>query len=558
MSMDERGTVLALDAARLAFRRHIEAYGGRVIDMAGDSVLAVFELCSTAMSAALAIQDELHAGGTQVPEERRLRFRIGVHLGEIIEKPDGTVYGDGVNIAARLQSLAEAGEIAVSESVRIAVRGKVKAGFVELGAQRVKNIAEPVRAYRVRAAAADEELSASFECAASDKPSVAVLPFLNLSGEAEQEYFADGITEDVIGELARHQGLCVIARNSVFAYKGKAVRPQEVARELGVGYVVEGSVRKAANRVRVNVQLIDAQTGGHLWAERYDRDLADILQLQDELTRHIAATLPARVETARLEQIRRKQPADMGAYDCVLRAKLLHHRGSPNDNSTALQLLEHAIRLDPEYAPAYAWRACTLGQALARGYTEFTPAGEEAVLQDVLHGLALDENDLECLRILCEFRIEQKRSDEALALSDKLLRLNPGDPRLLAQRGEILTWRGQPEAGIDWIEQAMRLDPHSADSWAHLLGRALFGLGRYAEAIAAFKRVATPRIRHQAYIVACCERLGDLARTQAEVRQLLATKPDFRAAEFCSSLFYADAGLCTSISESLIRAGLPE
>jgi adenylate cyclase len=558
MAADERGTVLALDAARVAFRRQIEAFGGRVIDMAGDSVLAVFELCSTAMSAALAVQDELEAAASQVLEERRMRFRIGVHLGEIIEKPDGTVYGDGVNIAARLQGLAEPGEVAASESVRIAVRGKVSAAFIDLGTQRVKNIAEPVRAYRVRAVAEDAGLAEAFECATSGKPSVAVLPFVNMSGDAEQEYFADGMTEDLIGELARHQALCVIARNSVFAYKGQAVRPQQLARELGVGYVVEGSVRKAADRVRVNVQLVDAQTGGHLWAQRYDRALADILELQDELTRHIAAALPSQVEIARLEQIKRKKPIDMGAYDCVLRAKLLHHRGSRTDNSTALQLLEHAIRLDPEYAPAYGWRACTLGQAMVRGYTQFTAAGEEAVLQDVLLGLAIDEHDIECLRILCEFRIEQKRLDEALALSDKLLRLNPGDPRLLAQRGEILSWRGQSDAGIDWIDQAMRLDPHAADSWAHLLGRALFGAGRHAEAIAAFKRVAAPRVSHQAYIVACCERLGDMPRAQAESRQVLAMKPDFRAGEFCGSLFYADAGLCASIRESLIRAGLPE
>jgi adenylate cyclase len=340
MSLDERATVAALDAARAVFRSTIESNQGRVIDMAGDSVLAVFETAAGAVGAALAVQKALDDAPSALPEERRMRFRIGIHLGDVIEKADGTVYGDGVNIAARLEALAEPGGVAVSESVRVAVRGKIDAGFEDLGEQAVKNIAEPVHAYRLRPGESGTRRAPAPSGPGADplaaKPSIAVLPFTNMSGDPEQDYFADGITEDIITELARFQAIIVIARNSVFVYKGKAVRVQDVARDLGVQYVVEGSVRKAGARVRVNVQLIEADSGRHVWAERYDRELADIFELQDELTRHIVAALPSRVESARLELVKRKKPSDMSVYDRVLRAKLCHHSGSPEDNALGL------------------------------------------------------------------------------------------------------------------------------------------------------------------------------------------------------------------------------
>ncbi|MDX1375961.1 MAG: adenylate/guanylate cyclase domain-containing protein [Burkholderiales bacterium] len=562
MAAGERETVAALDSARAVFRTTIESSRGRVIDMAGDSVLAVFDTAAGAVGAALAIQRALNEASAAVPDERRMRFRIGVHLGDVIEKADGTVYGDGVNIAARLEGLAEPGGVAVSESVRVAVRGKFDAGFEDLGEQAVKNIPETVRAYRLGPGARDTRRAPSHAGLPADplaaKPSIAVLPFANMSGDAGQDYFADGITEDIITELARFQAISVIARNSVFVYKGRAVRVQDVARDLGVQYVVEGSVRKAGSRVRVNVQLIEADSGKHAWAERFDRELADIFELQDELTRHIVAALPSRVESAQLERVKRKKPSDLSVYDRVLRAKLCHHSGTPEDNALGLQLLDEAIRVDPSYAAAYGWRACTLGQAVTRGYVEYSASVEERVLHDAEHGLSIDDNDLECLRIICEFRIERRRLDEALLLSDKLLRLNPSDPRLLAQRGEILTWRGAAEEGIEWIERAMHLDPHSADDWAHLLGRALFGAGRYAEAMRAFRRVPTMRLGHHAYVAACQAQLENAAGAEEARKAVLRLKPDFRASDFCRTLFFADPQHCARVAEALKKAGLPD
>jgi len=280
MAADERGTVAALEAARILFRGQIESNQGRVIDMAGDSVLAVFDTASGAVGAALAIQQSLHGASSDVPEERRMRFRIGVHLGDVIEKADGAVYGDGVNIAARIESLADPGGVAVSDAVRAAVRGKVPAGFDDLGKQTVKNIAQPVRVYRLRPAGPGETKPAPpvghIDLSLPDKPSIAVLPFANMSADPEQEFFVDGVTEDIITELSRFHSLFVIARNSTFTYKGKAVDVRTVSKELGVRYVLEGSIRRAGDRIRVTTQLVDALTGSHVWAEKYDRDVEDV------------------------------------------------------------------------------------------------------------------------------------------------------------------------------------------------------------------------------------------------------------------------------------------
>jgi adenylate cyclase len=560
MGADEAGTLTALKAHREELiEPRIAARRGRIVKLIGDGILAEFPSAVEAVECAVEIQEAMAERNADLPGERQMAFRIGINVGDVVVEGDD-LYGDGVNIAARVEGLADSGGICVAHNVFSQVKNKVDLEFEDLGSQEVKNIAEPVHVFRVchlGSAASQNVAPAAGTVDLREKPSIAVLPFTNMSGDPEQEYFADGITEDIITELARFQSLLVIARNSVFTYKGRAVRVEKVGRELGVDYVVEGSVRKAGGRVRVTVQLVDAATGNHVWAERYDRDLTDIFELQDELTRTIVATLPRRLESADVERIRRKPPSDMGVYDRVLRAKLCHHRGSQEDNSEAIQLLDQAIELDPEYASAYAWKACTLGQAWARGYLEQSDELYAEMFDLTRKGVSLDENDLECVRILCEFAIQGNRLDEAQVYNDKALRLNPNDPRIVAQRGELLTWLGQPQESVEWVEKAMRLDPYDADAWAHLLGRALFGAQRYEEAIGAFMRVPNPQCGHHAYLAACYGQSGRPEEAEAQTGHVLDLKPDFTAQSFAESLSYKDQADRDHLSEGLHKAGLP-
>ena len=560
MGENETLTLAALKAHREElFEPTIAARGGRIVKLIGDGILAEFPSAVEAVECAVEIQEAMAARNADLPNEQQLTFRMGINLGDVVVEGDD-LYGDGVNIAARLEGLANPGGVCVARNVFNQVKGKVDREFEDLGGQDIKNIAEPVHVFRV--GQIGSEVTASGESTSEEadlhhKPSVAVLPFANMSGDPEQEYFADGITEDIITELARFQNLLVIARNSVFTYKGKAVRVQDVGRELGVDYVAEGSIRKAGNRVRVTIQLIDAETGNHVWAERYDRDLADIFELQDELTQTIVAALPRRLESADVERIRRKPLSNMGVYERVMRAKLCHHRGSLEDNSEAIQLLDEAIELDPEFAPAYAWKACTLSQAWARGYCEGSKELDLEIWDLTRKAVSLDENDIECVRILSEYGIEEMRFDDAQLYNEKALRLNPNDPRLIAQRGEIYTWLGRPEEGVEWIEKAMQLDPYDADAWAHLLGRALFGARRYEEAIRAFKRIPRPSYGHHAFQAAAYGLLDLEEEAKGEAAQVLAMKPDFTAKSFTNTLFYKEQSDRENLMNGLHKAGLP-
>ena len=561
MSCDERGTVAALDSARAIFRATIESQRGRVVDMAGDSVLAVFETASGAVLAALAVQAELGRRSAEVAAEGRMQFRIGIHLGDVMEKGDGTIYGDGVNIAARLEGLAEPGGVTVSDAVQCAIRQRLNASFVDLGEQRVKNIAAPVRAYRVReqAAPAAAGAGASARPAAKrdrvDKPSIAVLPFNNMSGDAEQEFFADGITEDIITELSRFRELFVISRNSSFKFKGRAVEVQKFARELGVQYVVEGSVRKSGRRVRITVQLIDAETDRHLWAERYDRDLEDIFAIQDEVTTAIVATLPGRVEAAARDRAARTTTDNMAAYECVLTGKVLHHRSTREDNAKALRLLERAIQLDPNYAHAHAWRACVLGQTWVYNWCESRPATQVQIVEALNAALALDDNDSDVHRILAAINLIQDKHDQAVYHQRRALSLNPNDDLVVVQQGEMLTWLGEPEEGIDWIKKAMRLNPyHPERFWSHL-ARAQFAARRYREAIDALKCITAPDALHRACVAGCHAQLGEAEAADEQRQATLAIAPDFRIAEYLASLHYRDPAHREHHRASLERAG---
>jgi adenylate cyclase len=557
MAADERATVQSLDAARALFRGRIQAHQGRVIDMAGDSVLAVFESAAGAVLAALEVQQQIESSMGDVPEDRRMRFRVGVHLGDVIEKGDGTVYGDGVNIAARLESLAIPGGITVSDAVECALRNKITARFVDQGEQSVKNIAHPVRAFRVQAPAATKPRAAPGD-PVSDKPSIIVLPFVNMSGVADQEYFADGLTEDMLTELSRFRELFVISRNTSFKFKGQAVDVKKVAHELGVRYVVEGSVRKAGNRVRITVQLIDAAADRHVWAERYDRELEDIFAIQDEVTSAIVATLPGRLEADARSRAERKPPSNLVAYECVLEAKVLHHRSNRADNERAVGLIHRAIDLDPHYAHAHAWHACILGQQWGYGWCDDRTALEVVIERELDVALGLDPNDSDVHRILAAVGVVRNDLDKAVFHQQRALALNPNDDLIVVQQGEVLTWLGQAEEGIEWIRKAMRLNPyHPERFWFHL-ARAQFVARRYAETIESLRHISAPDTPHHALFAACCAQLGNASLAAASVAEVLKRVPDYTIREHClPTLHYGREADLDHHREALRKAGLP-
>jgi adenylate cyclase len=565
MSQDEHATVATLEACRAAFRERIRTHAGRVVDTAGDSVLAVFESVVDAVTCAVSVQQALQERHAAVPGDRCMQFRIGVNLGDVITRPDGTVYGDGVNIAARIEALAEAGGVAVAGSVYDNIAGKLDLAFVDLGEQDVKNIGRPVRVYRVLAAGASGSSAAASATKprpdphdGPDKPSIAVLPFNNMSGDPEQEFFADGITEDIITELSRFRELFVISRNSSFKYKGKPVEVQKFAAELGVQYVVEGSVRKAGNRVRITVQLIDAQTDHHLWAERYDRELADIFAIQDEVTSTIVAVLPGRVEAAARDRAARKTTDNMAAYECVVTGKVRHHRSTRDDNLEAQQLLDRAIGLDPSYAHAHAWKACVLGQAWVWGWCADREATFNLILDELKIALSLDDNDSDVHRVLAAVKLAQGDHEKAEYHQQRALSLNPNDDLIVVQQGELLSWTGRPDEGIEWIRKAMRLNPYHPERFWNHLGRAEFIARRYAQAIEAFKRISQPDHTHHAFLAACHACLGNEALAAEHARLVLARDPKFSVAVYIGTLrHYGREADREHHRAALLKAGLP-
>jgi adenylate cyclase len=539
MGADEAGTFAAVKAHLDGFIRPLVGdFHGRIVKTLGDGLLAEFASAVDAVQCAVAFQRGMARRTQEAPEDQRIRFRIGINLGDIIIQDDGDVFGDGVNVAARLEGVAPPGGIAIAASIYDQVRGKLPQTFADLGPQQVKNIREPVHAFGVSLDGGEASVRPT-PALESTLPSVVVLPFKNMSGDPAQEFFADGITEDIITELSRFPDLFVIARNSAFSYKDRAVKVQDIAKDLGVRYLVEGSVRRSGDRVRVTIQLIDAATGSHVCAERFDRDMADIFELQDEITRCVVATLPGRLRAAEAERVRRKPLQDLAAYDCVVAGRIYHHRGTRDDNAKALDLLDRAIELDPDYAPAYAWKACVLGQAIQYGYSDDPRALLERAVLAVNHAMSLEDGNVECHRLMCEVYMTHRKLDQAMVHSDRALAMNPNDPRIVAQRGELLTWLGKPEEGVEWVERAMRLDPLDAPARAHLLGRACYGAGRYEEAARAYRTMSAPNCGRRAELAASLKQAGleeDAAAAAAEFRSACGT---FSADAYVRQMPYA-------------------
>jgi adenylate cyclase len=621
MGEDEEATIRTLTAYRAVMASLIQQHRGRVVDSPGDNLLAEFASAVDAVQCAVAVQRELNGKNTELPAHRKMEFRIGINVGDVVVEGE-RIYGDGVNIAARLEGLAEAGGICIAGTVYDQVKTKLPFRYDYLGEQTVKNIAEPVRVWRLvlevpsplvgegqGEGVAREAGSSRFQVPGSktrrmsavhlrwvvaglvlivgaaiairylsrpplspqssalvtqealplpDKPSIVVLPFVNMSEDPKQDYFSDGITEDLTTALSQISSLFVIARNSAFTYKGKAVKVQDVGRELGVQYVLEGSVRRANDQVRITAQLVDAATDSHLWAQRYDRPLKDIFALQDEIVQKIVTTLKLQLTLREQGYLVRKTTDNLEAYDLYLRGIEASNRYTQEARIQARQRFEKALALDPQYAEAYV----RLGMTYVRGWSLQWDQDSQALEQAfelVQKAVALDDSLPLAHRVLGLVLVWKKQHDQAIAAAERAVALDPNDAEGYARLGEILNFAGRPEEAIGLIEKAIRLNPRSPAIYLVYLGHAYYLTGRYEEAIAISKGVLTRNpdvLPAHVFLAAIYSELGREAEARAEVAEVLRISPPYSLEVYRQRLPYKDPAVLERQLAALRKAGL--
>jgi len=572
MGANEEGTLAQLKSVRKALvDPTIAAHRGRIVKTTGDGMLVEFASAVDAVRNAVEIQRSMAEQNTAVPQDQRIEFRIGIHVGDIIF--DGNdIFGDGVNIAARLEGITEPGGVCMSDDAYRQVRGKVEIACDDMGQQSLKNIADPMRAWRVRLTGRPPSAIKSGLAMSQppvpppDKPSIAVLPFQNMSGDPEQEYFADGMAEDIITALSRFKALFVIARNSSFTYKGRAVDVKQVGRELGVRYVLEGSVRKATNRVRITGQLVDTATGAHLWADRFDGGLGDVFDLQDQVTESVVGAIAPAVEKAEIERAKRKPTESLDAYALYLRGLARFYQfANRQANGEALRLFNSAIELDPDFASAYGRAAFCYVIAKINGWISDTENAIAEVKRLAQRAVELGKDDAIALGaggnalafVVRDLGVGAGLIDRALVLNSNLAEAwNFG--------GWVKIWLGEPEAAIERFARAMRLSP--LDPW--LLGMragtayAHFFLGRYDEAAswAAMALQDNPHYQPGLRIAAASNAMaGRPEQAHKAVVRLRQLNPTLRVSNLKDVLGpYQQAKHVEQYQEGLRRAGLPE
>ena len=608
MGEDEVATVKTLESYKQIMFSLIKQHRGRVVDSPGDNILAEFASVVDAVQCGVAVQNELKARNADLPENRRMQFRIGINLGDVIEEGE-RIYGDGVNIAARLESCAEPGGICVSKTAFDHIETKLPLGYEYLGEKKVKNIAKPVGAYRVlmeprvTVAGAKEKKTSiplwrrrsvlagalvvlivligaaiwnfrirtpPFEPASKekmafplpDKPSIAVLPFLNMSEDPKQEYFSDGMTEDLITDLSKISGLMVISRNSTFTYKGKPVKINQVAEELGVRYVLEGSVRRADNEIRINAQLIDAMTGRHLWAERYDGTMSKVFALQDQITQKIVSALEVKLTVGEKEQVGKKGTDNIEAYNAVLEGWGLLFRYTPDCTGRAAALFKKAIELDPNYVDAY--------EGLAQIYYQVTlfagllPALNMSWIEARLRlrentQMAMKKPNPGAYNLSGLLYLSRRQHKEALSEEERGLALEPNNPVCLFNKGRVLYFGGRPKEGIEYLNKRWRLDPRSRYLYLMALGIAHFCMGEIGEAVTILEQAEklNPETGAEGLLAAFYAALGrdQDART---IFEMLRKKRGGRMPSVGASMFglpFSDRAIGDRYAEGLLKAG---
>jgi adenylate cyclase len=604
MGDNEEATVLTITTYREVIATLVQEHRGRVVDSPGDNVMAEFASVVDAVNSAVEIQEELKARNAGLTENRRMHFRIGINLGDVIQEGE-RIYGDGVNVAARIESVADPGGICISSSAYDQVKKKLAFGFEYLGAHTVKNIDEPVKVYRVLAEPHEEgkpigekktepkrgpktalavtiglvlmagglligkylleapsppaEVASQEKMAfpLPDKPSIAVLPFQNLSGDEEQEYFSDGITNDIITDLSKFNQLFVIASNTVFTYKGKPVKVKQVSQELGVRYVLEGSVQRAGDKVRVNAQLIEGITGHHLWAERYDRDLRDLFTLQDEIIQTIVRTLAVKIGEAERKRVMRKSTGSLEAYDYLLRG--WHHYDSKtlSANRQARQLFKKAMELDPQYASAYVALGSTYLQGAAYGWTEFQDQALQRAYDLAQKAIALEEANASAHRLLGALYVRWEQYDLAAGELRRAIELNPNDAMSYGELGAVMLYSGKTEEAIQLMETENRFNPHLGPGDLMELGLAYYLEGRYEDAIRILERGVGQRPDfpgHHIGLAAAYAQLGRSEEARQAAAKVLHLSPFFETESYGSA--FRNPADRTALVEGLRKAGL--
>ena len=559
MGSDDEGTLAGLKAGRELIDLKSKEYRGRIVNTPGDSALVEFASAVDATRCAMEIQKEMAERNAVIPEDRRIEFRIGINVGDVIVDDRGDIYGDGVNIAARVESLAKPGTLCLSDEAYRQIRGKLPIDVSDIGEHQLKNIAQPVRVYSVW-------LDDAPPLALPDKPSIAVLPFENLSGDPKQEYFADGVSEDIITELSRFSNLFVIARNSSFKYKGKAVDVRQVGRELGVRYALEGSIRRGGDRVRISAQLVDSGTGAHRWAERYDRELKDVFAIQDEVARTIAAILAAHVNKAEAERTLLKPPATWQAYDHYMRAAaawaLFQSSWKLDHLQETRRHLAESLNIDPKYARAYSLLASTHRVAWLNPVNEeyLTPATLDRAIRLARTAIEFDPHLPEAYAELAYNIIRKRDFEAAVAAAERVRALNPNfaDYRLALVHFAV----GDPAKAIEFAKAHMRLDPFHPHFAPLMMGQAHYLLKEYREA-RHWLREATGRAPdHQyghAYLAATYAQLGRLEDARAEAAEILRINPKYTISgtQKRVSIFQRSEDILHLV-DGLRKAGLPE
>ena len=564
MGLDEEGTIARQRTHReKVFDPNISAHGGRVVKTTGDGLLVEFSSVVDAVKCAIEVQTQLAVHDTDIPEDRRIQYRIGINLGDIVIDGDD-ILGDGVNIAARLEGLAKPGGICISGTVHDQLAGKLDTVFEDTGEQTVKNVPRPVRVWQWqvdRASRKSDNLDEQLPL--PDKPSIAVLPFENLSGDPEQEYFADGVAEDIIISLSKLPQLLVIARNSSFTYKSKVAKAQDIADELGVRYVVEGRVRKHGNRVRVSAQLIDCNTGGHLWADRFDRELTDIFAIQDEVTHEIVSAMALKLSADDQRRMVHQITNNLEAYDYFLRGREQHRQMSQDTSAQAKVMLKRTIDFDPNCAAAHALLADSY---LLSSINAWDAEPDHSLAEAHVHAVKavkLDETYPHGHCALAHVELWMRQHDRSIAEYERALALDPSYAHAYVGLGRALLYAGRPAETIEWVERGLRLDPHYSHQnhlYLHVQAQAYFQLGRYEEAIEFLKRrlIRKPDTDISRVLLASSYgHIGRMEDAESEFQEVLRINPNYSLERRKKIFPYKNDEDFDRLVEGLRKAGLP-